>query len=229
MKHWCSPLRSSLFRVVIVIMLAACSGQQTTQYGSGALDPGQQRLAEWESLIRNTQNASELDKLTLVNNFFNQLAFVDDLILWGQEDYWATPQETLVRGGGDCEDFATAKYFTLLELKIAQERLRLIYVKSLTLNQAHMVLGCYAEPGAEPLVLDNVLPEILVASKRMDLVPIYSFNNWGYWVVKEQQSNLVGGADRLSLWRDLRTRFTAGVFTVSPASSRVENLPNFRN
>ena len=64
------------------------------------------------------------------------------------------------------EDFATAKYFTLRQLDIPDEKMRLIYVKSLKLKQPHMVLGYYAEATADPLILDNLVKEILSASER---------------------------------------------------------------
>lgn len=163
--------------------------------------------------MREHRELPEREKLTLVNDFFNQLEFVDDLTHWGKDDYWATPQEMLVSGGGDCEDFATAKYFTLRQLDVANEKLRLIYVKSLSLNQPHMVLGYYPEPTADPLILDNLVKKILFASERTDLLPVYSFNAQGLWVIKEQGSEPAGRADRLSLWRELQSRFIDEVFT----------------
>lgn len=165
-----------------------------------------------------------MERLTLVNDFFNQLEFVDDLTHWGKDDYWATPQEMLVSGGGDCEDFATAKYFTLRQLNIPNEKLRLIYVKSLRLNQPHMVLGYYAEPAAYPLILDNLIKKILFAEERMDLLPVYSFNDRGLWVIKEQGSEPVGGAERLSLWRELQARFIDEVFTPPATKTTINTL-----
>ena len=142
------------------------------------------------------------------NIFFNKLKFVDDLEHWGKEDYWATPQEMLVSNGGDCEDFATAKYFTLRNLKIPDEKMRLTYVKSLKLKKTHMVLSFYQESTAEPLVLDSLVDAILFASKRPDLIPIYSFNGQGYWLTRKQSSDRLGGSDKLSLWQELRQRFS---------------------
>ena len=172
------------------------------------LDPGQQRVADWNELMREKLDAPEMEKLESVNSFFNKLKFVDDLYHWGKEDYWATPQEILISNGGDCEDFATAKYFTLRNLRIPDEKMRLTYVKSLTLKQPHMVLSFYQVPTAEPLVLDSLVDEILFASKRPDLIPIYSFNGKGYWLARKQSSDRLGGSDRLSLWHELRQRFS---------------------
>ena len=107
------------------------------------LTPEQERIAAWHKLMHDKRNAPEMEKLETVNSFFNQLEFVADRILWGRDDYWATPQEMLLKNGGDCEDFATAKYFTLRQLKIPDEKMNLTYVKVLRLKQPHMVLSYY--------------------------------------------------------------------------------------
>jgi predicted transglutaminase-like cysteine proteinase len=111
-----------------------------------------------------------------VNRFFNQFEYVEDIDLWGQKDYWATPEEFLGRARGDCEDFVIAKYFTLRELGVPDERLYLTYVKHLTRNIAHMVLSYFEQPGSLPLILDNYQAAIEPADRRRDLLPVYSFN-----------------------------------------------------
>jgi len=172
------------------------------------LAPAQQiRVDKWHELMKEKQHTPVLEKLISVNMFFNQLVFVDDSIHWGREDYWSTPLEFLISNGGDCEDFATAKYFTLLNMQVPEEKMRLIYVKSMTLQKPHMVLGYYFVPSADPLVLDSIIDDILPASRRKDLIPIYSFNGEGLWLAKQQSSDRVGGADRLSLWEELQKRY----------------------
>ena len=64
-------------------------------------------VRDWRSLLDSA--ASETDRLTRVNDFFNRrIRFDDDSAVWKQADYWATPLETLAAGAGDCEDFAIA-------------------------------------------------------------------------------------------------------------------------
>lgn len=165
------------------------------------------RVTAWRNMVENSQDLSELDKLDRVNDFFNQLYFVDDIDLWGQKDYWATPLEFLGAAAGDCEDFSIAKYFSLRELGIDDKKLRLVYVKAIRLDQFHMVVAYYPTPSSEPVLLDNLDPEIKRASLRRDLLPIYSFNGSRLWLMKERgQGELAGNASRLGLWNDLRTR-----------------------
>ncbi|MEO9274878.1 transglutaminase-like cysteine peptidase [Marinomonas sp. 5E14-1] len=172
-------------------------------YGPNA----EKRVLAWRRLIEESRPLSVVEKLAKVNNFFNQMEFVDDDILWAKEDYWATPIEFLGMQAGDCEDFTIAKYFTLRELGVPDEQLRLVYVKALTLNQHHMVLAYYHKPTSIPVLLDNIDKELKPASRRNDLLPIYSFNAENLWLSKEKgRGVLVGGSSRLSLWTDLNDR-----------------------
>lgn len=164
------------------------------------------RVEAWRNELSQYKALSERDKLTKVNNFFNQLYFVNDIKLWGKNDYWATPLEFLGSNAGDCEDFTIAKYFSLLELGVSDKKLRLVYVKAIELNQFHMVLAYYSKPSAEPVLLDNINPQIKRASVRKDLLPIYSFNGKNLWLMKSRQGQLAGKSSRLSLWNDLRAR-----------------------
>lgn len=165
------------------------------------------RVTAWRNLVAESAALSELEKLAAVNNFFNQLYFVDDIDLWGKKDYWATPLEFLGSAAGDCEDFSIAKYFSLRELGIDDKKLRLVYVKAIELNQFHMVVAYYPTPSSEPVLLDNLDPEIKKASKRRDLLPVYSFNGSRLWLMKERgKGELAGKASRLGLWNDLRAR-----------------------
>jgi len=174
------------------------------RYGTGA----RARLLGWQNLIQTT-GGDDRAQLERVNRFFNAMAFVDDDIHWKKVDYWATPIEFLASEGGDCEDFAIAKYFTLIKLGIAEDRLTLTYVKAMRLNKAHMVLTYYPSPGAEPLVLDNLIETIQPSSQRTDLLPVYSLNGSGLWLAKQRgKGKLIGASDRLKRWRELLDRMT---------------------
>lgn len=132
-------------------------------------------FAEWRSLLDTAKKQAATAQLKLVNDFFNQkVKFESDVQVWNKNDYWATPMQTLSIKRGDCEDYSIAKYFTLAAIGVPEDKLRLMYVQALKYNQAHMVLAYYPAPDAEPLVLDNLNPEILPASLRADLKPVYS-------------------------------------------------------
>ena len=88
------------------------------------------------------------------------MSFVSDQQAWGARGLLGhADAQTLSRGQGDCEDFAIAKYFSLVRMGVPSERLRLTFVKALTQNQAHMVLAYYPSSSAQPLILDNLDPQ----------------------------------------------------------------------
>lgn len=175
------------------------------KYGESA----QTRVERWVEQLEQLKGKSEEMQLRSVNTFWNTtVREAEDSTLWRQEDYWATPLESLGRQAGDCEDFVIGKYFSLLYLGVPADKLRFIYV-SATLNGpsgrktiAHMVLGYYSKPDADPLVLDNLNTEILPGSKRRDLKPVFSFNAQGIYVPGKANAS----ADRLGRWSTLLTR-----------------------
>ncbi len=170
------------------------------------------RVDNWSKLLARTDFVDEMNTVREVNRFFNQMRFVDDIVHWGENDYWATPIEFLGSNGGDCEDFSIAKYFTLRHLGVPDERLRMVYVKAVRLNQAHMVVAYLPDADAEPLILDNLNPEVLRAGLRRDLQPVYSFNGESLWLAKERGlgKTPAGKADKLSLWTQLQRRLQGG-------------------
>ncbi|NMG73856.1 transglutaminase-like cysteine peptidase [Aromatoleum diolicum] len=178
------------------------------RYGAGAAEA----VGAWRSMVADAGTLDELEKLQRVNTFLNRrTAFDDDIAIWKQKDYWATPLETLARRAGDCEDFSIAKYMSLRLLGVPAEKLRLIYVRAIVgapgsgVSQAHMVLGYYPSPDAEPLVLDNLIGDIRTASRRPDLFPIFSFNSEGLWVSGASTSS-ADPTTRLSRWRSVLER-----------------------
>ena len=183
----------------------------THRWGAGA----SAKFTAWQNMLQSVRGGSDTERLKKINDFFNrQIRFGEDASVWSQPDYWATPIETLGQGAGDCEDFAIAKYFSLKEVGVASEKLRLIYVRAKTgttdAAQAHMVLAYYAQPDAEPLVLDNLIGDIRPASRRPDLVPVFSFNSEGVFSgISAKDTAPSAGTGRLSRWEDLLKRARA--------------------
>lgn len=204
---------ASLAALLLCISSAISLDQTRLLQAARALGPAAvEGLSAWRSMYGTVSSAPENARVEAVNRFVNQrIRFVDDIQVWGEGDYWATPLETLHKGAGDCEDFAIAKYFSLLALGIAPSRLRLIYVRATVMREgvasyaAHMVLAYYPQQGREPLVLDNLVDTIHPASGRPDLRPVFSFNTEGLW---EQIGTTAASVplERLSRWRDLLQR-----------------------
>jgi predicted transglutaminase-like cysteine proteinase len=174
---------------------------------------GLQRIVDWGDMLADSANLSEQDKLAAVNRFFNrQLRFTDDQTIWRQNDYWATPIEALMQGAGDCEDYSIAKFFSLRQLGVDAQKLRIVYVKALRQNQAHMVLAYYPTPTADPLVLDNLIGQIRPASQRRDLLPVYAFNLEGLYLAGSDQPK--GNTKQLSRWQNVLEKMQVEGFDV---------------
>lgn len=171
---------------------------------------GRQRVEAWDSMIESSKNETILNKIKNVNDFFNQLTYRTDQSHWKQKDYWATPFEFMGTGAGDCEDYAIAKYFSLIKLGVPDDKLRITYVtykkRNTSYEEAHMVLTYYHKTGAEPVVLDNIDKTLQLGSNRTDLTPIYSFNATGLWQAKNRGETRVGN-NNLKSWQDLMDRF----------------------
>lgn len=176
------------------------------------------KMELWKQLVAENRFAPVDKKLATVNTFFNQFDFVEDKYLWGSEDYWATPFETLRMSGGDCEDISIAKYFTLKDLNIPQDAMRLTYVISVKTRKPHVVLTFQPHSLQEPLVLDTMHNYLFPVSKRTDLVPVYSFNEDGFWVARLKQGwkgERLGNAAKMSLWWGLLERMRMDQYIAS--------------
>ncbi|MCW8954684.1 MAG: transglutaminase-like cysteine peptidase [Sulfurimonas sp.] len=147
------------------------------------------RYEAFNEKLRELQNSSEELKLEEINNFFNNVPFVDDMKIWSQKDYWATPLEFLGKDKGDCEDFVIAKYFALRNLGIDSKKLYFSYVKSTRFKETHMVLSYFKTPDSIPLILDNINFKIFSADQRKDLTPIYNFNGESLYHTNKQGQN----------------------------------------
>ncbi|MEN9420257.1 MAG: hypothetical protein RI988_3878 [Pseudomonadota bacterium] len=176
------------------------------------------------ALVQRLAAADEVVKAREVNEFYNaRIRYDSDMAVWNQQEYWASPLQTLDKGRGDCEDFVIAKYFTLVAAGVPHAKLRMAYVaisvppaapeRPGETSVAHMVLAYYPQPSAEPLILDNVVREMHPASLRTDLSPpTYVFNAEGTWRAQAGQDRRLGDASKMARWPDLASRVRAEGF-----------------
>lgn len=209
-------LDASLARLLRTVLVAvAAVGVCHSQVAPERMSAAAQRMGpaaivmvqRLRPLLEQLAEAPEAERLGAVNRFVNQqVVFREDVDAWGAVDYWASPLEALSRGVGDCEDYAIAKYFTLVASGMPASRLRLVYVKAQLkpgeAAVAHMVLAYHATPGDVPLILDNLTTDVLPANHRPDLTPVFSFNSEGLWqgVAGQPAGDPVA---RLSRWREV--------------------------
>lgn len=208
--------------LALLLVLLADTGRawDSARMLAAAQRQGPQALAGARALQPVLAATLELDddaRLAAINQFFNRrIVFTDDAPVWGVADHWASPLELLDKGRGDCEDYAIAKYFSLIAIGVPVNKLRLVYVRAQIggpdgVAQPHMVLAFYPQPGAEPLILDNLIGDVRLASRRPDLTPVFSFNGEGLW----QGAGGPAAGDptaRLSRWREVLAKARAEGF-----------------
>ena len=174
-----------LLRLIILILFAT----HTSAFNGGPIPEKSMKKAErkygglvvsrflkYNTLLSESKHFSLHQKLKTVNEFFNKVPFKSDIKNWKREDYWATPLEFLARYKGDSEDYVIAKYFALKTMGVDTQKLYFTYVNSKKFKRPHMVLSYFPTADSDPFILDNINPEVLPASDRDDLTPIYSFN-----------------------------------------------------
>jgi predicted transglutaminase-like cysteine proteinase len=156
----------------------------------------------WTNFIAEARKLPRSKMLDAVNRWVNKHTYVEDWANWGLPDYWETPREFLTRGG-DCEDFAIIKYFTLRRLGFSAKDLRIMVVNDTNLQIYHSVLAV-RQAGGEPLILDNQAADVIPASVVSQYHLIYSLNEAGWWlaapptlVVAKMSNNTVASSGGL--------------------------------
>lgn len=96
-----------------------------------------------------------MDQIQGVNAFWNRFKYKSDQKNFGKTDHWATVSEFLARKGGDCEDYALVKYWTLRELGVPAERMRILVGQRVKEQQCHAVLAVKDDAG-QVWILDNL-------------------------------------------------------------------------
>jgi predicted transglutaminase-like cysteine proteinase len=147
--------------------------------------------AELRSLLAAERN--DVARAARVNATLNEIAYRSDERLWDASDYWATPAEFLARGG-DCEDFAIAKYFMLRELGVPVEAMRIAVVHNTVRNEMHAVLVVQTSQG--PFVLDNLATELVPARGARQYETLFAVNQSSIWVyIPLTRSSTAAGAE----------------------------------
>lgn len=137
------------------------------------------RVMMWKEEIRRLRGKSAREQIAGINDFLNQVPYVEDIDNYGKSDYWATPIEFLTRGG-DCEDFAIAKYASLRALGFSTDQLRIAIVKDRKKNDImHAILVVYSDDG--DFVLDNQDKQVEPMQQVSRYEPIFSINSSSWW------------------------------------------------
>ena len=119
-----------------------------------------------------------LAQIAAVNARVNRVPARDDEDVYGVDDHWATPRE-FFRNGGDCEDFAIAKYAVLERLGWPRERMWIVVLRETVISPIHAVLMVQHE--GRLWTLDNLGDRIFEHGRVDYYRPAYSLNRFGLW------------------------------------------------
>jgi predicted transglutaminase-like cysteine proteinase len=89
---------------------------------------------------------------------------------------WLTALDA-INAEGDCKAYSTAKYFALIELGIAPDRVRLVIVHERNRIEDHMVVAVYQDGGW--LILDNLTLALLQDTDESEYAPLFVLDNHG--------------------------------------------------
>jgi len=154
--------------------------------------PNQCKKTEWYALVGRLRGKDLMTQLREINTEMNKKPYVTDQVNWNLPDYWATPLQFLQKGG-DCEDFAIAKYMALRAVGVPVDDMRIVVLNDLNLGIAHAVLGVYVN--GNPYILDNQISKVVPASSIHHYQPVYSINEHGWWLHRNSESvQFVGNA-----------------------------------
>ena len=136
--------------------------------------------AAWRQLVGALRGLDRAQQIDRVQQRLNQLPYRDDLANWHRLDYWATPSEFL-RKGGDCEDYAIAKYFALRAVGWPPADLRVMLSHRRGDSTGHAYLIVRSAGGW--LVLDNQALTAYQPNGPIDgLWAGYSLNETSLWI-----------------------------------------------
>jgi predicted transglutaminase-like cysteine proteinase len=132
----------------------------------------------WRAFIAELKALPLRERVERANAVLNRVRYVSAEANWHDADHWETPFEFLARGG-QCQDYAIAKFMALEESGVPEEDLRFAVVRDTYLGADHAVAIVY--DGGEALVLDNLAPDVQPDSTIARYVPYYSINRLGWW------------------------------------------------
>ena len=149
-------------------------------------------LRSWRAKLTSLKGASPLSKLRKLNRFINaSVTYRNDDVRFGRSDYWATPRQIL-GSAGDCEDYAIAKFFSLLDLGFTNDQMRIVVVKDSIRRVAHAVLAVNLDN--KTYIMDSLFDEPVPHQYVLQYDPVYSVNlttRWAHIVTPELKSKFV--------------------------------------
>jgi len=131
-------------------------------------------VGKWRKLVAGLKGQPAEMQLAQLNKAINRMAtYADDSRTFGKKDHWATPIEFL-QGKADCEDYATVKFWSLLELGYRDDQLRLAVVRDRRRGIMHAVVT--VDLGDRKVILDSLFNHVVDERYVLKYAPVFSAN-----------------------------------------------------
>ncbi len=116
----------------------------------------------------------------------------------GRLDYWSTPNETLSRSSGDCEDYAILKMALLSRLGVPMNAMEIVVVKDTSRRLFHAVLSVALE--GKSVILDNMTDAVETDTAKLSYAPLFSISGSANYIFgyKGGKSNLLASVGNIS-------------------------------
>lgn len=98
----------------------------------------------------------------------------------GRLDQWSTPNETLGRASGDCEDYAILKMAVLARLGVPVNAMEIVVVKDTSRRLFHAVLSVTLED--RTVILDNMTDAVETDTAKRSYAPLFSLSGTANYV-----------------------------------------------
>jgi predicted transglutaminase-like cysteine proteinase len=136
-------------------------------------------LRDWLGFLEEIRSLPPSEQLVRVNRYANEKRYVLDIDNYNMVDYWAIARQFLYNGG-DCEDYAITKFFSLRWLGFRQQQLRIVVLQDTNLRIPHAVLAVSMDNDIR--ILDNQLRQVVTHRQIVHYVPVYSINEHNWWI-----------------------------------------------
>ncbi|MEH2558823.1 putative transglutaminase-like cysteine proteinase [Bradyrhizobium algeriense] len=153
-----------------MVQLALCEGDR-----DGCVSPAALKFLDIVDAAQLREGRARLGEINRAINLV--IRPMSDLAQHGQIDVWTSPLATLARGGGDCEDYAIAKFVALRRAGVAPDDLRIVVLHDTIHGEDHAVAA--ARLDGRWLMLDNRRMAMIEDSHVRNYRPTFAIGEHG--------------------------------------------------
>lgn len=185
------PLAPDIFglsAVPVQLKFASKEGEAWEKVRNASL---QGKIGPWNELLDRPDLQAADNLLATVNSWVNwHVRYAADK----NPNDWNEASITLLKGRGDCTDYAVAKMALLQQLGVIPENMFLIVLRDERRSLDHAVLA--VRRNGTMYVLDNQTDLVLPAERIHDYRPMLSYNGPFAWVYGSRTSERTGATGR---------------------------------